>query len=109
MYAQLADLIRSDITEGKHKKGDILPTEKELGDLIKLTSSDAGMHLIAWLQKDYNDLNISKKAKENKLLVYPLSEYVLKFKQKPGLLLGYTAFDKLGLKEGVQKLKRILN
>jgi GntR family transcriptional regulator len=32
LYAQLADLIRSDITKGKLKKGDILPTEKELGE-----------------------------------------------------------------------------
>jgi GntR family transcriptional regulator, N-acetylglucosamine utilization regulator len=33
LYAQLADSIRSDITEGKLKKGDMLPTEKELGEL----------------------------------------------------------------------------
>ena len=32
LYAQLADLIRTDITKGKLKKGDMLPTEKELGD-----------------------------------------------------------------------------
>jgi len=33
LYAQLADLIRSDITKGRLKKGDTLPTEKELEDL----------------------------------------------------------------------------
>ena len=32
LYAQLADLIRSDITKGKLKKGDMLATEKELGE-----------------------------------------------------------------------------
>ena len=32
LYAQLANLIRSDITEGKLKKGDLLPTEKEFGE-----------------------------------------------------------------------------
>jgi len=32
LYTQLADLIRTDITKGKLKKGDILPTEKELGE-----------------------------------------------------------------------------
>ena len=83
--------------------------EKELGDLIQLKSSDAGMHLIAWLPDNFNDMEISKKAKDNNLIIYPISEYVLKFKQKPGLLLGYTAFDKPKLKAGIQKLKKILN
>lgn len=83
--------------------------EKDLGDFVKLKSSDAGMHLIAWLPEVFDDMRISKNAKENNLLVYPLSEYVLKFKQKPGLLLGYTAFSKPELKEGVQKLKKIFN
>ena len=32
LYAQLADVIRSDITKGILKKGDTLPTEKELED-----------------------------------------------------------------------------
>ena len=32
LYTQLADLIRTDITEGKLKKGDMLPTEKEIGE-----------------------------------------------------------------------------
>ncbi len=82
--------------------------EKELGDVIKVKTSDAGMHLIVWLPEDFNDVEIAKKAKENDLLVYPVSEYVLKFRQKPGLLLGYTAFDKAKLKTGVQKLKKIL-
>ena len=87
----------------------IKEVEKEIGNLIKLKSSEAGMHLIAWLPENFDEIKISKKAKENNLIVYPVSEYVLKFKQKPGLFLGYTAFDKNKLKAGVQKLKKVLN
>ena len=86
----------------------IKEVEKELSGLIKLKSSDAGMHLIAWLPEGFDDMKISRKAKENRLIVYPISEYVLKFRQRPGLLLGYTAFNKAKLKSGVQKLKNIL-
>jgi GntR family transcriptional regulator/MocR family aminotransferase len=86
----------------------IKEVEKEFGNLIKIKSSDAGMHLIAWLPENSDDMKISRKAKENNLIVYPISEYVLKFKQKPGLLLGYTAFDKVRLKNGVHKLKIVL-
>jgi GntR family transcriptional regulator/MocR family aminotransferase len=86
----------------------IKEVNKELGNLIRLKSSEAGMHLIAWLPEDYDEFKISKIARENNLIVYPVSEYVLKFKQKPGLFLGYTAFDKASLKAGVQKLKKVL-
>jgi GntR family transcriptional regulator len=37
LYTQLADSIRSDITKGKLKKGDTLPTEKELGELYSVS------------------------------------------------------------------------
>ena len=86
----------------------ITEMKKELGDLIKVNKSDAGMHIIAWLKENLDSNLISKKARGNNLIAYPISEYVLKFKQKPALLLGYTAFDKKKLKEGVQKLKKVL-
>jgi GntR family transcriptional regulator / MocR family aminotransferase len=86
----------------------IKEVEKELGNSLMLKSSEAGMHLIAWLPDKFDDMKVSRKARENNLIVYPISEYVLKFKQKPSLLLGYTAFDKQKLKSGVQILKRIL-
>jgi len=37
LYAQLADLIRSDITKGTLKKGDILQTEMELGEVYSVS------------------------------------------------------------------------
>ena len=83
--------------------------EKEIGDSLKVKSSDAGMHIIAWLPENLDDMIISQKARENNLIAYPLSEYVLKFKQKPGLILGYTAFDKPKLKSAIQLLKKILH
>ncbi len=83
--------------------------EKELGDSLKVNVSDAGMHIIAWLPENLDDMIISQKARENNLIAYPLSEYVLKFKQKPGLILGYTAFDKPKLKSAIQILKKILH
>jgi GntR family transcriptional regulator/MocR family aminotransferase len=82
--------------------------EKELEGIVNVNHSDAGMHIIAWLPEGLDDRIISRKAAENNLIAYPVSEYVLKFKQKPGLLLGYTAFDKSKLKTGVKLLKKII-
>ncbi len=81
---------------------------KELAGMAVVHNSDAGMHIIVWLNDNFDSTLISIKAREYNLLAYPISEYVLKFKQKPALLLGYTAFDKKTLKDGVQKLKKIL-
>jgi len=83
--------------------------DRELNGVVKVNPSDTGMHIIAWLPENLNDAIISRKAKENNLIAYPLSEYVLKFKQKPGLLLGYTAFEKSKLKTGVKLLKKIIH
>jgi len=83
--------------------------KKETDGLLEVKPSDAGMHIVAWLPDDFNDKKISTLAWENDLIVYPLSEYTLKFKRRPGLIMGYTAFDKDKLREGVLKLKKILN
>ncbi len=83
--------------------------EKEIGHLVKVKSSDAGMHLIAWLPEKLDDHKAAVSAVKNGVVAYPISEYVLKFKQKPALLLGYTAFDKKQLKAGVQKLKKTID
>jgi GntR family transcriptional regulator/MocR family aminotransferase len=82
--------------------------DKELDGIVKVNPSDSGMHIIVWLPENLDDRIISRKAADNNLLAYPISEYVLKFKQKPGLLLGYTAFDKSKLKTGAKLLKKII-
>jgi len=82
--------------------------KRELGNLLKVKESDAGMHIVGLLPERFNDKKVSDLAKEKDLIVYPLSEYVLKFKRGPGLVMGYTAFNKNKLKEGVQILKKVL-
>lgn len=80
----------------------------QLGDILNVKTSDAGMHIVAWLPRKYDDKKISKDAEGDNLIVYPLSEYIIKFKQQPGLIMGYTAFKENDLQKGVKKLRRIL-
>ena len=86
----------------------IAELKKETGGLLEVNPSNAGMHIVAWLPEKFNDKKISDLAKENKIIVSPVSEYVLKFNRRPGLVIGYTAFNKSKLKAGVQSLKKIL-
>ncbi len=83
--------------------------KRELNGLLEVKPSDAGMHIVAWLPGNFSDKQVSVSAKANDLVVYPLSEYVIKAKRKPGLIIGYTGFNKDELRAGIGKLKKILN
>lgn len=82
--------------------------DKYIGDRIEIESSPAGMHLIGWLPKGVDDVDISERAAQNGLLAAPLSRYAIKPPKRSGLLLGYTAFDKKQIRDGVEKLAKIL-
>jgi GntR family transcriptional regulator/MocR family aminotransferase len=81
---------------------------RELKGTVKPEPSHGGMHIITWLSKKSNDKKISEECIKNGIIVRPLSEYSIRFSQNPGLLLGYTAFEKTQIKQGVQELKKIL-
>lgn len=81
---------------------------KELSPLIKVNSEDAGMHLIGWLNNNHNEIKTTELLTRNKLLINPLSNYTVKFKLPPGLVLGYTAFNEKMIRAGVQKMAKVL-
>ena len=66
------------------------------------------MQLIAWLPQTMDDDRISNLAKESGLTTAPGSTYGMRYKKRPGLILGYTAFRKNEIEEGLERLKRIL-
>ncbi len=81
---------------------------KELNSAIKVKNDNAGMHLIGWLNKNYNEKKIAAELTRNKIFVNPLSGYSLKFKMPPALVLGYTAFGKKAIQSGIQKMASVL-
>ncbi len=81
---------------------------KELGSLIRIEPSSAGMHIIAWLPDYLDDVKVSQALRKSNLIAYPLSNATLKFKRKPALILGYTAFNKNKTKAGIKILKETI-
>ncbi len=79
--------------------------KKGTDDLITARPSASGMHVIAWLPGFMDDREVSKVLRKNNVVAFPLSKAVLKYKNKPGLILGYTAFNKEKLKRGIDILK----
>lgn len=86
----------------------ITEVNKQLNGLVKTEFSPAGMHIILRLPENYNDKKIAQEALKNKILVKPLSDYTIEHRQNPGLILGYTAFDKKEIKQGISKLKKVI-
>jgi GntR family transcriptional regulator/MocR family aminotransferase len=87
----------------------IAECEKNLDGLLEVKTADAGMHLVGWLPDGVSDKAISGKAAEKDLKLAPISAYCAKKLRRGGLILGYTAFPKNQIKEGVKKLKAILS
>jgi GntR family transcriptional regulator / MocR family aminotransferase len=87
----------------------IAECEKNLAGLLEVKKADAGMHVVGWLPEGASDKVISERAAEQKLKLAPISAYSAKKLPRGGLILGYTAFEKNQIKEGVKKLKAILS
>ncbi len=82
---------------------------KNMDGLLTVNPSPAGMHIIGWLNEKMDDKQIAIDALKNKIIVNPLSNYSMKYFKKPGLILGYTAYDNREIKKAVSELKKILH
>ena len=68
----------------------------------------SGMHIVAKLPSKMNDRKVTAEALKHNVIVHPISDYCLKFNQAPALIMGYTAFTENEIKEGLNKLKKVL-
>lgn len=82
--------------------------EQELEGKLMVQAQDAGMHLVGWLPEKYNDQLISHQLSKHGIIANALSDYTIKYSRGPGLLLGYTAFNKFRLRHYVQKMNLVL-
>ena len=72
---------------------------------------DAGMNLIAWLPQHgpaANDKRMCQALAQAGIDALPLSDCVMQRKLRPGLLLGFSGIREPDIREGVQKLRRVL-
>ncbi len=82
--------------------------ENRLGDRLKLHSQPAGMHVVAELPADVDDVAIAHSAAERGIEVSALSKYFLDKTRRSGLLLGYSAVAEEAIDEAVESLAEIL-
>jgi len=83
--------------------------EKQVGKYITVAPSDTGIHLIGWLKQPCDMELLLQKAAAANIIVHPVQDFTIRFKQPQGLLLGFTGFKHAEMEQAVLKLKRVLS
>jgi len=82
--------------------------KRELEGLLDIQRSDAGMHLIGWLQEGTNDRAASAAAFAVGVEVTPLSAYSIEPQQRGALRLGYTGYTSREISHATRRLATAL-
>jgi GntR family transcriptional regulator/MocR family aminotransferase len=81
---------------------------RELGALVTLGPSDAGLYLRIVLAEGLEEAAVTRRAAELGVAVYPAAPYFARPPARPGLILGYAALDEAGIAEGIRRLRRAI-
>lgn len=78
------------------------------GDLLDVSSDEAGLHLTAFLKPDFDDQEVSSALQERSVVAPPLSFYASRSLDRDGLVLGYAAVNEPDIRGGVDQLEETL-
>jgi GntR family transcriptional regulator / MocR family aminotransferase len=81
---------------------------KELGAMVEIFGSDAGMHLTVTLPGGSRDLEIAELASRRNLWTWPLSRYYVGEKRRQGFVLGYGSTVIADIPGSVRTLRDVL-
>lgn len=76
---------------------------------IKIQSANHGLHLMAKLEENVCDIEISRKLKEEEIVSFPYSKYFLKkeIEKEKGLVMGFSSVSKAVIKQKLEKMSRV--
>jgi GntR family transcriptional regulator/MocR family aminotransferase len=67
------------------------------------------MRTVAWIKTRVTEVVLTRRAQQLGLEVVPISSYVIKYEQKPALLLGFAGCNASEIKRGVSVLEALLS
>ncbi len=93
-----------------HKRRDALAASvgNELGSMVELVGSEAGMHLTVNLQNGASDVSIAERACGQNLWIWPLSLHYLGKPSRRGFILGFGSTAIEEIPRAVRKLRNLL-
>ena len=81
---------------------------KELGPMVEVMGSEAGMHLAVTLPNRTRDVEIAERAARQNLRLWPLSPSYLGEESRPGFILGFGSTAVPEIPRAVRKLRNLL-
>jgi len=81
---------------------------KELGDIVTVHGSEAGMHLTVTLQKERSDMEIARRAARQNLWIWPLSFFYVGEAPHQGFILGFGSTPTAEIPRALRKLRNLI-
>jgi GntR family transcriptional regulator/MocR family aminotransferase len=79
-----------------------------LPDILEVSPDPAGMHLVAWLPPEVDDVAMADASAAAGISAPPLSYYSIEPPERGALMLGYTGVSRPRIRVGVQQLATAL-
>lgn len=103
-----AHIRRMRVAYGERQNLLVAALQKHASDILEVNSTDAGMHLMAWLPLGTDDMAMAHALWEEGIEAIPLSIYTVKPYPRAGLLLGFTAVSPDSIEPKVRQLAGIV-
>jgi GntR family transcriptional regulator / MocR family aminotransferase len=81
----------------------------ELEGLLEIHAADAGLHAVGWLSHEMDDEEVCARAAQGGITTIALSSLYQGAAPRPGLVLGFAAFDDETIWHGMCILARVLS
>jgi GntR family transcriptional regulator/MocR family aminotransferase len=92
---------------GKRREEFMVCCQSELGEWLYPATADSGIQSLWYCREDLDDVEITRRARENGVVVTPLSLHYRHNPPRHGLVLGYTALERTALQAELKTLRRI--
>lgn len=83
-------------------------SQREWGERLVLQPTEAGLQTVGWLSQGHSDAAFARDARDAGVIVAPLSDWALQWKERSGLQIGFAAISEDEIRRGVEALARIL-
>ena len=80
--------------------------ERFLGEHMHLEVTPAGLHFVAWLRRGEQYAGFLRARAETGIIPMDLADLCIKAKMKPGFVVGFAAWSRAQIREGLEKLAR---
>jgi GntR family transcriptional regulator/MocR family aminotransferase len=91
----------------KRREDFMISCQAELGEWLDPAPTDSGIQSLWYCRAGVDDVEITSRARENGVVVTPLSQHYRQSPPRHGLILGYTALEQPALQAELKTLRRI--